>query len=66
MGGLIRKAIHIRLKKALYETALPGDRIKSIVFSGNTTMLYLLFGLDVTGLVINAESPTWPVLLQRR
>lgn len=47
MGGLIRKAIHIRLKKALYETALPGDRIKSIVFSGNTTMLYLLFGLDV-------------------
>jgi uncharacterized 2Fe-2S/4Fe-4S cluster protein (DUF4445 family) len=47
MGGLIRKAIHIRLKKALYETAFPGDRIKSIVFSGNTTMLYLLFGLDV-------------------
>lgn len=47
MGGLIRKAIHIRLRTALYETALPGDKIKSIVFSGNTTMLYLLFGLDV-------------------
>lgn len=47
---VIRKAVHIHLKKSLHELAFPSDRIESIAFSGNTTMLYLLFGLDVTPL----------------
>jgi len=50
MVDLIRQAIRMRLRKALMALSLPVDRIKNIVFSGNTTMLYLLFDLDVTSL----------------
>lgn len=46
MTSLIRKAIDVRLAAALSAVNLPADRIERVVFSGNTTMLYLLFGLD--------------------
>jgi uncharacterized 2Fe-2S/4Fe-4S cluster protein (DUF4445 family) len=49
-GRLIRKAVQGRLDHALNALGLAGDSIEGIVFSGNTTMLYLLFGLDVEGL----------------
>lgn len=47
MTALIRKAIHSRLVSFLHAAGLHLDRIAKVVFSGNTTMLYLLFGLDV-------------------
>jgi len=50
MCEVIRKAIQMRLREALMALSLPPDNIKNIVFSGNTTMLYLLFGLDVAPL----------------
>jgi len=50
MRDVIRKAIRMRLEKVLMALSLPAERIKNIVFSGNTTMLYLLFDLDVASL----------------
>lgn len=47
LQGLISKAIAIRLDRVLKGMNVAVDRIERIVFSGNTTMLYLLFGLDV-------------------
>jgi uncharacterized 2Fe-2S/4Fe-4S cluster protein (DUF4445 family) len=49
-GGLIRKALRNRLDNVLNALRMPWSSIKRIVFSGNTTMLYLLFGIDVEGL----------------
>jgi len=49
-GRLIRKAVQGRLDHTLNALGLAGDSIEGIVFSGNTIMLYLLFGLDVEGL----------------
>jgi uncharacterized 2Fe-2S/4Fe-4S cluster protein (DUF4445 family) len=46
MTELIRKAVDVRLADTLRIIGLPGDRVERIVFSGNTVMLYLLFGLD--------------------
>jgi uncharacterized 2Fe-2S/4Fe-4S cluster protein (DUF4445 family) len=47
LQNLIRKAINIRLDNVLNAIELPAGMIEEIVFSGNTTMLYLLFGLEV-------------------
>lgn len=47
LQNLIRKAVNIRLGLVLNAIGLSADRIEQVVFSGNTTMLYLLFGLDV-------------------
>ncbi len=47
MGGLIRKAVRLRLENVLSACGRPIDSLERIVFSGNTTMLYSLFGLDV-------------------
>ncbi len=44
---LIRKGVRICLEGAFNELGLAPERLERIVFSGNTTMLYLLFGLDV-------------------
>lgn len=56
------KAVHKRLKEsilrniaasldyALKKMRLPKERISCVAFSGNTTMLYLLLGLDVASL----------------
>jgi uncharacterized 2Fe-2S/4Fe-4S cluster protein (DUF4445 family) len=49
-GRLIRKAVQGHLDHALKALGPAGDSIEGIVFSGNTTMLYLFFGLDVEGL----------------
>jgi len=50
MTRQIRKAIFNAIKRALKAMDLPCPSIEQIVFSGNTTMLYLLFGLDVSEL----------------
>ncbi|MBW1804170.1 MAG: DUF4445 domain-containing protein, partial [Deltaproteobacteria bacterium] len=50
MTRQIRQRIFKAITNALNATALPPGNIKQIVFSGNTTMLYLFFGLDVTRL----------------
>jgi uncharacterized 2Fe-2S/4Fe-4S cluster protein (DUF4445 family) len=50
LQGLIRKAIGFRLERALHASSLSPDRVERIVFTGNTTMLYLFLGIDVTPL----------------
>jgi len=50
LQGLIRKAIAVRLGRILKGVNLAEDRLDKIIFSGNTTMLYLLFGLEVESL----------------
>jgi len=50
LQGLIRKAIAVRLGRILKGVNLAEDRLDTIIFSGNTTMLYLLFGLEVESL----------------
>ncbi len=47
LKNLIRKAVRLRLEGALEELGLAPDRLERVVFSGNTTMLYLLLGIDV-------------------
>jgi uncharacterized 2Fe-2S/4Fe-4S cluster protein (DUF4445 family) len=47
MQNLIRKAINIRLGSVLHTAKIPTEKVEQVVFSGNTTMLYLLFGIDV-------------------
>ncbi|MCE5276361.1 MAG: ASKHA domain-containing protein [Deltaproteobacteria bacterium] len=47
LQDLIRKAIAVRLCRILKGVNLAGDKMDKIIFSGNTTMLYLLFGFDV-------------------
>jgi len=46
----IRQAIFGTIQRELEAMGLPFRRIEKIVFSGNTTMIYLLFGLDVSPL----------------
>jgi len=50
MTQKIRQAIFAAVKRALDVMGLPFRNIEKIVFSGNTTMLYLLFGLEVSSL----------------
>ena len=50
MTQKIRQAIFAAVKRALDAMDLPFRDIKRFVFSGNTTMLYLLFGLAVSSL----------------
>jgi uncharacterized 2Fe-2S/4Fe-4S cluster protein (DUF4445 family) len=47
LQDLIRRSVNARLGFALKAMGIEGERIERIVFSGNTTMLYLLFGLEV-------------------
>lgn len=47
LTGLIRRAVRRSLDSALAAAGRTVDSLESIVFSGNTTMLYMLFGLDV-------------------
>ncbi len=44
---LLREALSIRIEKALRAMSIEGERIERVVFSGNTTMLFLLYGIDV-------------------
>lgn len=46
MGRLVRNAVMAAIEHALHALQLPVERIERIVFSGNTTMMYLLFGQD--------------------
>jgi len=50
MTQKIRQTIFAAVKRALNEMDLPFRNIEKFVFSGNTTMLYLLFGLEVSSL----------------
>jgi uncharacterized 2Fe-2S/4Fe-4S cluster protein (DUF4445 family) len=50
LSMLIRKGIASSIAYALKKMNLPPDMKTNIVFSGNTTMLYLLAGLKVTSL----------------
>ncbi len=50
LGRLIRDAVRICLENSLAASGIPGHRLETAVFSGNTTMLFLLFGLDVAPL----------------
>ncbi len=50
MTRMICQGIFTAIKRALQSMNLPDFCIEKIVFSGNTTMMYLLFGLDVSGL----------------
>lgn len=50
LSALIRSAVTASISRACTAMSLPGDAINEIVFAGNTTMLYLLFGLDVAPL----------------
>ena len=46
----IRKAVKTSMLSSLAAMGLPTDHVDKIVISGNTTMLYLFFGLDVSPL----------------
>lgn len=50
LSALIRKSIMLSIRDALERINLPKKRIRCISFSGNTTMLYLLLGIDVASL----------------
>ena len=50
MTRQIRQTIFNAMERALKAMNIPCPDIERIVFSGNTTMLYLLFGLDVSNL----------------
>jgi len=50
MTGLIRSALRVCLEKALLASRIDGTTIETVVLSGNTTMLSLFFGLDVSPL----------------
>ncbi len=50
MTRQIRQTIFNAIASALNAMNIPCPAIEQIIFSGNTTMLYLLFGLDVSGL----------------
>ena len=49
---LIRTRIYASMVNVLKAINLSPQRIQQLVFSGNTTMLHLLFGLDVTSMGI--------------
>jgi uncharacterized 2Fe-2S/4Fe-4S cluster protein (DUF4445 family) len=44
---LVRKGIETRLRRALQSLGIDGGRIERVMVSGNTTMLYLLYGIEV-------------------
>lgn len=50
MTRQIRQIIFSSIATALKAMGIPFPNIEKIVFSGNTTMLYLLFGMDVSRL----------------
>lgn len=50
MQGLIRKSVFSSISQALDAMDISSERVSCIAFSGNTTMLYLLLGNDVTPL----------------
>ena len=50
MSNLVQDAVLHTMSAALKDLGIPFGHIKRITFSGNTTMLYLLFGLDVSPL----------------
>lgn len=50
LTALIRKSIKASINYALEKMHLPQERIACVAFSGNTTMLYFLLGLDVASL----------------
>ncbi|HPI92384.1 MAG TPA: ASKHA domain-containing protein [Deltaproteobacteria bacterium] len=50
MAGLIRRAVKLSLENALAGAGRTMDDIMAAAFSGNTTMLYLLLGMDTAPL----------------
>ena len=50
---LIRSDISNAITGALKATGIPGPSVKNVVLSGNTTMLYYLFGIDVQPLGVH-------------
>ena len=47
---VIRKRIYSSMVNALKGVRLSPQKVRQLIFSGNTTMLHLLFGLDVTSM----------------
>jgi len=45
--SMLREAVRGSLEESCRAIGLPAGAVRRIVFSGNTTMLYFLFGLDV-------------------
>jgi len=52
ISGYLRKEIFSSITAAIHHLNLKSQKLESIVFSGNTTMMYFLFGLDVVPLGI--------------
>lgn len=50
MSQMIQDAVIYTISHTLTVSGVPCDRIKHLIFSGNTTMLYLLLGLKVSSL----------------
>lgn len=50
LTALIRQSIAASMDNALEIISLPKEKIPCVAFSGNTTMLYLLLGLEVASL----------------
>jgi uncharacterized 2Fe-2S/4Fe-4S cluster protein (DUF4445 family) len=50
LAGRIRRSVFSTVEAALNAMSVEPERIDKIVISGNTTMLYLFFGLDVNSL----------------
>jgi uncharacterized 2Fe-2S/4Fe-4S cluster protein (DUF4445 family) len=66
LQSLISKGISVRIGNALRAMGIPGERVERVVFSGNTTMLYLLYGIDVAPLgrfPFLAETRDFPAVL---
>ena len=50
LQDLIRKTVSSRLVQTFKSASLNTERVERIVVTGNTTMIYLLFGIDATPL----------------
>lgn len=50
LTGLIRQSIKASINFTLKKMNVPQESVRNVVFSGNTTMLYLLLGLEVASL----------------
>jgi len=60
MTGMIRKSIEGMCKRLLKRTGISYEQISRIVIAGNTVMLHLFFGMDITGM---GKYPYTPVSL---
>jgi uncharacterized 2Fe-2S/4Fe-4S cluster protein (DUF4445 family) len=54
---LLQEEIFLSVIQALEALAIPHERIKKIIVSGNTTMLHLFFGFDVSSIGVYPYKP---------